>query len=482
MICLLFQLRNYSAHYEKDDLNKYLQHTHNRQWLGQTLREHSKAWMLVWAPSCGRQRWSNFGERRDWQVGGCELGVNYDHLPLDQGLRGTAMAAGGALGAKSWLTFLLSPWTWAAPSRGDWKGTCCLCWTPAGRASRGWLWFPPEERTPLSAPQSSPSSRADERLRHTGHIGGSVGGVQAIIPQGISQEAHGSSRVDMSIPSCRNPSWWMSHDREHEDLIISCMRNSGRRTNAGEVPHQSPPAEQPLPFPFPSRAGADRAAVLGATVQGKLHQFGHWLRTRGPSQTHGQQCPAELRGRGKAQTLCNIQITVFSSMKTAQEQLQSHAALGNVLIGHGLFGGLGSDGPLQGLWISAPACQWAHKAIRVSPFLRAHLNIVFFWRPALLSSFLKLTGVCRGKNSLVLYQLCDLLGALYKSTWDGTATTQVAFSHRTRVLSTSTNCFSRQVVYFLRKRWQTKPQQVYKTIFVISTAATGPGCIHTSMD
>lgn len=28
MLCLLFQLRNYSAHYEKDDLNKYLEHTH----------------------------------------------------------------------------------------------------------------------------------------------------------------------------------------------------------------------------------------------------------------------------------------------------------------------------------------------------------------------------------------------------------------------------------------------------------------------
>lgn len=38
-------------------------------------------------------------------------------------------------------------------------------------------------------------------------------------------------------------------------------------------------------------------------------------------------------------------------MKTSQEQLQTHAALGNVLIGHDLFGGLGSDGPLQGLWI-----------------------------------------------------------------------------------------------------------------------------------
>lgn len=38
-----------------------------------------------------------------------------------------------------------------------------------------------------------------------------------------------------------------------------------------------------------------------------------------------------------------MQITVFSSMKTTQEQLQTHAALGNVLIGYDLFGGLGSE-------------------------------------------------------------------------------------------------------------------------------------------
>lgn len=36
-------------------------------------------------------------------------------------------------------------------------------------------------------------------------------------------------------------------------------------------------------------------------------------------------------------------------MKTTQEQLQTHAALENVLIGHDLFGGLGSEGPLQEL-------------------------------------------------------------------------------------------------------------------------------------
>lgn len=105
--------------------------------------------------------WSNFGERPAWQVGGSELGVNYHHLPLDQGLGGTAMAGGRALGTETWLTSLLSPCTWAgaaAPSRGEWKGICSLCWTPAGRASRGWLWFPPEASTPLTAPKAPPAA------------------------------------------------------------------------------------------------------------------------------------------------------------------------------------------------------------------------------------------------------------------------------------------------------------------------------------
>lgn len=161
-----------------------------------------------------------------------------------------------------------------------------------------------------------------------------------------------------------------------------------------------------------------------------------------------------------------MQITVFSSMKTTQEQLQMHAALGNVLIGHDLFGGLGSDSPFQGLWISAPACQWAQQAlkfIRISPFLRAHLNIVLsFWAPAFLSCLLKLTGVCRGKNLLLLCQLCDLLGALCRSAWGSTVTTQVAFSDKPRILSTSTKCFSNQVVNFFKQKMteQTKPQQV----------------------
>lgn len=47
--------------------------------------------------------------------------------------------------------------------------------------------------------------------------------------------------------------------------------------------------------------------------------------------------------------MCNMQMTLFGSMKTtSQEQLQTHIALGNVLISHDLFGGLVSDGPLQG--------------------------------------------------------------------------------------------------------------------------------------
>lgn len=61
------------------------------------------------------------------------------------------------------------------------------------------------------------------------------------------------------------------------------------------------------------------------------------------------------------------------------------------------LGGLVSDGPLQGLWISAPACQWdqqAHKVIRISSFLHAHSSTVFsFWVTTPLSCFLKLTDV-----------------------------------------------------------------------------------------
>lgn len=106
-----------------------------------------------------------------------------------------------------------------------------------------------------------------------------------------------------------------------------------------------------------------------------------------------------------------MQMTIFSSMKTtAQEQLQTSAALGNVLISHDLFGGLVSDGSLQGLWISAPACQWdqqAHKVIRISPFLHAHSSIVFsFWAPAPLSCFTKLTDILQESRGGRIYCSC----------------------------------------------------------------------------
>lgn len=106
-----------------------------------------------------------------------------------------------------------------------------------------------------------------------------------------------------------------------------------------------------------------------------------------------------------------MQTTVFSSMKTtAQEQLPTHPALGNVPISHSLLGGLVSDGPLQGLWISAPACPWdqqAHKVIRISSFLHAHSSTVFsFWVTTPLSCFLKLTDVLQESVGGRIYWSC----------------------------------------------------------------------------
>lgn len=85
------------------------------------------------------------------------------------------------------------------------KGDLLPVLNPSRQGQQGLALVSPRSKHTSNCPQSSPSSRADERLRHAGHMGSNVDGLCAIIPQGISQEAHGSSRVDMTSPVAETP-------------------------------------------------------------------------------------------------------------------------------------------------------------------------------------------------------------------------------------------------------------------------------------
>lgn len=103
--------------------------------------------MSVWAPSCkGRAGLEQLRRRTSLASCWSQLGVNYHHLRLDQGLGCTGTAAGRVLGAETGLTFLLSPCT----SAGGIRTPCC----PGGQgrwglalvspSSKDTFWLPPK--------------------------------------------------------------------------------------------------------------------------------------------------------------------------------------------------------------------------------------------------------------------------------------------------------------------------------------------------
>lgn len=154
------------------------------------------------------QAWSRFGEGPAWRVAGSQLGVNYHHLRLDQGLGCTGTAAGRAWGQKQGSPSS-APRPSAggtAPCRGKQKGHL-FCVLPAGRqgqwglalvspSSKGTFWLPPK------------ASPAAGLTRGWGMPDTWVViwmGCVLLFHRGISQEARGSSRAGTSIPCCRNP-------------------------------------------------------------------------------------------------------------------------------------------------------------------------------------------------------------------------------------------------------------------------------------
>lgn len=76
-------------------------------------------------------------------------------------------------------------------------------------------------------------------------------GCELLFHRGISQEAHGSSRVDMSIPCCTNPSWSMSHDRA--SVRTQTTRNPGGEQSQGNL------------CPSPSQRGWPRAGCISGS-------------------------------------------------------------------------------------------------------------------------------------------------------------------------------------------------------------------------
>lgn len=76
-------------------------------------------------------------------------------------------------------------------------------------------------------------------------------GCELLFHRGISQEAHGSSRVDMSIPCCTNPSWSMSHDRA--SVRTQTTRNRGGEQSQGNL------------CPSPSQRGWPRAGCISGS-------------------------------------------------------------------------------------------------------------------------------------------------------------------------------------------------------------------------